>query len=200
MWYIKDCTTPSHVCADNAFEDDHINSILELAHQYDETDSEIIDVDGKPKYSTNVRNAKIIGLTVDDNTSWLYKNISYLIEEINKTHYQYDIDHFDALMIVRYEGKDKGHYVKHLDASYDVNEKSAMRKLSFVMQLTDSNEYEGGDLILYPGAYHERSKIVIPRKKGTIVIFPSRIAHEVTPVTNGVRHSLVTWIYGPKFR
>ena len=38
------------------------------------------------------------------------------------------------------------------------------------------------------------------RKKGSILIFPSFVEHRVTPVTKGVRKSLVGWYEGPKFR
>ena len=38
------------------------------------------------------------------------------------------------------------------------------------------------------------------RQKGTIIIFPSFIRHRVTPVTKGVRKSLVVWVDGPRFR
>lgn len=200
MWYINECTTPSHICADNAFADSDIKKIIELSKNYKQEESEIINIDGVPESSKEVRSAKVSGLEIDNDTFWLYNNISFLIDDINKKSYQYNIDYFDTLMVVEYDGKESGHYSKHMDASFDVNDKFALRKLSFVMQLSDENSYEGGDLILYPGVNHEKSKICIPRKKGTIVIFPSRIIHEVTPVTSGIRHSLITWIYGPKFK
>ena len=38
------------------------------------------------------------------------------------------------------------------------------------------------------------------RKKGTVVVFPSYMHHKVTPVTQGVRYSLVMWFRGPAFQ
>ena len=35
--------------------------------------------------------------------------------------------------------------------------------------------------------------------QGTIIIFPSMLPHRVTPVTKGVRYSLVQWFSGPDF-
>jgi PKHD-type hydroxylase len=43
---------------------------------------------------------------------------------------------------------------------------------------------------------------VVPaeKKKGSVLLFPSWILHRVTPVTKGVRKSIVVWVTGPKFR
>ena len=57
-------------------------------------------------------------------------------------------------------------------------------------------EYEGGDLRLYGGDDYDTA----PKKQGTIIGFPSYVLHEVTPVTSGVRYSLVGWAQGPKFK
>ena len=40
----------------------------------------------------------------------------------------------------------------------------------------------------------------IPRfEEGSIIVFPSFLKHRVTPVTKGVRYSLVSWFVGPPF-
>ena len=36
--------------------------------------------------------------------------------------------------------------------------------------------------------------------RGNLVAFPSYVLHQVTPVTSGIRKSLVAWGAGPKFR
>ena len=38
------------------------------------------------------------------------------------------------------------------------------------------------------------------REQGSIIIFPSFVYHQVTPVRRGMRQSLVGWISGPTFR
>ena len=35
---------------------------------------------------------------------------------------------------------------------------------------------------------------------GDLVVFPSYVLHEVTPVTKGERNSLVCWVTGPSFK
>ena len=38
------------------------------------------------------------------------------------------------------------------------------------------------------------------KAKGTVLVFPSFLCHEVTPVTKGIRKSLVSWIEGPMWK
>ena len=79
-----------------------------------------------------------------------------------------------------------------------LNEKLEMvRKLSFVLQLSDPNDYEGGNLQLL----NEAGKTYIaPRKRGTIILFDSRTQHRVIKVRSGVRKSLVGWTVGPRWK
>ncbi len=60
------------------------------------------------------------------------------------------------------------------------------------VQLSDEKSYDGGDLILYYGGKYYDT----PRTKGTVIVFDSRLTHEVTPITRGERYSLVKWIHG----
>ena len=70
------------------------------------------------------------------------------------------------------------------------------RKLSVVVQLSDPEEYEGGELKLHTSY----DPIIIKKERGMIVSFPSYTLHEVAPVTKGERYSLVAWVHGPAFR
>ena len=45
--------------------------------------------------------------------------------------------------------------------------------------------------------YHECVEI---RPQGSIIVFPSYTHHQVTPVTRGIRYSLVLWSLGKPFR
>lgn len=70
------------------------------------------------------------------------------------------------------------------------------RKLSISVQLSGSEEYEGGDLQFMIN----QNTVSVPRTKGTVVIFPSFILHRVTPITQGLRQSVVAWLAGPPYR
>lgn len=77
-----------------------------------------------------------------------------------------------------------------------------IRKLSVTVSLSDPKEYDGGNLNFdlgphRPDRYHECTEI---RPRGSIIVFPSHIYHQVTPVTRGTRYSLVAWNLGYPFK
>ena len=68
------------------------------------------------------------------------------------------------------------------------------------IQLSDSDEYEGGDFEFDNDILANPPDKNILREKGRVLIFPSFLPHKVNPVTKGIRKSLVTWIEGPAWR
>ena len=71
------------------------------------------------------------------------------------------------------------------------------RKLSFAMQLSDPDDYEGGNVQLLDEA---GNSYMAPRKKGCIMLFDSRTQHRVLKVTKGIRKSIVGWTVGPRWK
>ena len=74
-----------------------------------------------------------------------------------------------------------------------------VRKLSMTILLND--DYKGGQ---FQFRSFDKGKPVVKnppiKSKGSIVIFPSSLLHRVTPVTKGVRYSVVAWFLGPPFK
>ena len=62
--------------------------------------------------------------------------------------------------------------------------------------LSDPSEFEGGVFEMTSG---KTGTYNIDLEKGDIVIFPSYKLHRVSPVTKGVRHSMVAWGHGRAF-
>ncbi len=87
------------------------------------------------------------------------------------------------------------HYDWHEDNSA-LMEKAMDRKLSFVLQLSDSGTYRGGKFELDSRA-HKLPEGAFSNQ-GDALIFRSGIKHRVLPVTAGTRYSLVTWVHGPR--
>lgn len=88
-------------------------------------------------------------------------------------------------------------YDVHFDA-FELGE--GMRKVSAVLQLSDPKTFEGGRLKLqntYTTDFFEPPEF---EQRGSIVVFPSFLLHQVTPVTKGDRYSAVAWATGPQFR
>ena len=69
------------------------------------------------------------------------------------------------------------------------------RKLSLTVQLSDGDSYEGGRF-----EFDEVKTTADFTPKGSILVFPSYLAHKVHPVTSGRREALVAWFFGPRWR
>lgn len=105
----------------------------------------------------------------------------------------YTIDSHETTQIARYKSVDEGYYDWHMDSFPPIN--GIQRKLSCVILLNDTSEFEGG-VLQFKGMEDQN----VLDQQGSIIVFPSFIEHKVTPVTKGVRYSAVTWASGPSFR
>lgn len=95
------------------------------------------------------------------------------------------------------EYKDIGyHYGQHHDIDWN-RQDGKHRKISIVVQLSDPDEYEGGDFTF---AYHQNPDPVAVKKQGTVIAFLSYQEHGVSPITKGSRNSMVGWLEGPAWR
>ena len=108
--------------------------------------------------------------------------------------FDFSIEDISSLQYTEYHGNNEGHYDWHIDVNY-INDVLYDRKLSMTIQLSHSDEYEGGDFELRNSDLPEGL-----RDRGSILVFPAYLYHRVTPVTSGLRRSLVTWCEGPRWR
>lgn len=123
---------------------------------------------------------------------WAYARVAFVVAKVNFYHYRYSLDYIAGQMqLGNYKAKNKGKYDWHTDNGFD-----SMRKLSFILQLTNPEEYKGGTVQIKTGP----ETVELPNARGDIMIFPSQVLHRVTPVTEGDRQSLVAWISGPEFK
>ena len=104
-----------------------------------------------------------------------------------------DLDKIEILQFTEYSSETADHYKKHIDT---LMRSYGYRKLSFSVQLTNPDEYKGGDLNIYT----QEDPMVLSRDQGSLVAFPSFRLHEVTPIESGTRYALVGWVLGPKFK
>ena len=148
---------------------------------------------------------------------WCAGFLWHYIQRANRENFMYDLRNIDgeSMQYTRYEtGQFYGwHNDAGLQTQYKpvssgnrqdglaqdfVNENiELVRKLSFSVQLSDPDDYEGGNVqLLDEGG----SQYIVPRKKGTIVLFDSRTQHRVLKVTKGTRKSIVGWTVGPRWK
>lgn len=116
-----------------------------------------------------------------------------MIFEANEMMWKMNITHMrEEIQYTEYYDNNSGGYEWHMDCGKGIQNQ---RKISVTVQLSDPDEYEGGDLEFNIG-----KEITAPRGKGNVVIFPSFFLHRVTPVTKGTRKSFVLWVGGEPYR
>ena len=72
-----------------------------------------------------------------------------------------------------------------------------VRKISFSLQLSDPDDYEGGNIQFID---ESNQNYIAPRQKGSLILFDSRTKHRVCKVRSGVRKSIVGWVVGPRWK
>jgi PKHD-type hydroxylase len=144
-----------------------------------------------PGRNSEIRKSDISWLPYSPEVKWLYEKLSKAIFDCNNTRYGFQLSGFgEALQIGRYSEGD--HYAFHQDIG---PKEMSIRKLSIVLQLSNPEDYEGGEL-----EFQGFESIKVPNDQGDLILFPSFNPHRVKAVTKGTRYSLVAWISGPSFR
>ena len=148
---------------------------------------------------------------------WTAGFVWHYVERANRENFLYDIRnidgesmqftqydegefygwHNDAGIAGQYKPVSVGNHHEGRAQDYLNENLELVRKLSFVVQLSDPDDYEGGNLQLLA---EDGKSYFAPRKRGTVIIFDSRTQHRVLKVTKGTRKSLVGWVVGPRWK
>lgn len=174
----------------DGFNDEDIALIDKMSESRQTVESHT-GVDLKQK---EIRVSNVTWIECAQDSQWLYDRLAYISNQLNGQFYRFDLFGFqEDMQYTMYDSAAQGHYTWHVDSGVST---SASRKLSVVVQLSDPSEYEGGDLEIMTGV--DPTKVT--KKKGLVTVFPSYVLHRVTPVTKGIRKSLVVWCVGPSFK
>jgi len=147
---------------------------------------------GEPTALDELRKSRIMFINTEKENEWIYNKLAQACLELNTMRFKFDISGFQTeLQLAKYGPED--FFEWHMD--YGPGEASS-RKLSITVQLSDPEEYEGGDLQFLIN----QNALSASKKKGTAIIFPSYAVHRVLPVTSGTRQSVVGWIGGTPYR
>lgn len=143
---------------------------------------------GESKENSRIRDTLIHPIPQDEDSQYLFELIADRVGRANMVEFDFNISGiFTDLQLLQYN--EGGHYDWHIDLGpYE----AAYRKLSVVIQISDPEDYEGGEVLFKAGDKEH----VLPKDQGLIAVFPSYILHKVNPVTKGTRYSLVAWVQG----
>lgn len=173
-----------------AFEDQELDWLQSRAFSADQKAA--VGGDPSEEQLSRVRRSRVSWLDCNTDSRWVFERIADIAARLNVKHYGFDLTGFgEPMQLTHYDGSEQGMYGWHQDYNSTIS-----RKLSVVVQLSDPKDYEGGNLQVMT---HDQVQTV-RKQRGLITVFPSYNLHQVTPVTQGTRQSLVAWISGPDFR
>ena len=76
-------------------------------------------------------------------------------------------------------------------------EAETVRKLSCSLQLSHEDDYEGGFTQIRDV---DNTMVTIPKQRGSLFFFDSRLQHRAKTVHKGMRKSLIAWAVGPRWK
>lgn len=149
------------------------------------------DAQGADYVAPNVRQSTISFIRPEALGALSFKIIDR-ITQLNQACFRADLDGRFQFQFASYDGN-RGEFINwHVDDPlWDGNWRG--KKVSMVTQLSPADDYDGGVLEL-------RDRPPTRKGAGVTVAFPAFLEHRVTPVTRGMRYSLVTWALGPHWR
>jgi PKHD-type hydroxylase len=148
---------------------------------------------------------------------WIGGFLWHYIQLANRENFLYDLTAIDGENIQYTQYSEGQFYDWHIDAGIDTTYKPEqiigsgsnnvvdfltvhgeyVRKLSFSLQLSDPEDYTGGEVQFIDNS---RKSFFAPKQKGTIILFDSRTPHRVRKIKSGLRKSLVGWVVGPRWK
>jgi PKHD-type hydroxylase len=182
----------SYVWWEGAFTEQELNWLQGKARE-SKQDAVLGAGAAQGNFDPSIRRSKTSWISNTSETQWVFEKLGNVASKLNANHFRFDLIGFgEQLQLTHYDQSENGMYGWHQD--YGGN--GVSRKLSLVLQLSDPSEYEGGNLQVQTGPEPQNVK----KQRGLIAAFPSYVLHQVTPVTQGTRQSLVAWVSGPPFK
>jgi PKHD-type hydroxylase len=161
-----------------------------------------------------IRNSKNVWVPTNH---WIAGFLWHYVQRANRENFVYDLTCVDGENIQYTQYGEGQFYNWHIDAGIDTAYKPQVitssgqniaqdqinlngeyvRKLSFSLQLSDPEDYRGGEVQFMDMS---GKTYFAPKQKGTIMFFDSRTPHRVRKIKSGIRKSIVGWIVGPRWK
>ena len=176
----------------NGFNKEELNKIEQNISNLPWHTASTADGDKKDNRRSNIK-----WIPQNEDWFWLYEKLSNMAVEANDTLWKFDLTQIpEQIQYTEYHAP-VGHYDWHADIGPGILSK---RKVSITVQLSEPDEYEGGNLELFKGGSMDGPFIQAERSTGCVFLFPSYMMHRVTPVTKGTRKSFVLWLGGGHYK
>ena len=190
-WYLSIKKLEQWAYYQDLFNKQECEKIIESSLKLEKLDAKVGDQDN---VKHQIRKNSVSWLPSDDlEFEWIFRKITDAVSQLNDQFWQFDLDYIEILQFTHYD-QPGDFYNLHSDI---LHSGTHYRKMSFSLQLSDPESYEGGDL-----EFFESTDVFQPskREQGTLIMFPSFVPHRVSPIRNGKRYSLVGWVCGKSFK
>ena len=176
------------IVVENAFSVAECTQLTNSITELDATNGSLV----AGRFEQDIRQSVLSWLPENDDYAWVDARITKLVADANRQLFGFALDGFDEQFQLAAYGPQQ-HYDWHIDSGQ--GRIASRRKLTLSVQLSKPDAYVGGALELNA----DGCPFGALRDQGTAVLFASNTLHRVTPVTRGLRHSLVAWAHGPAF-
>lgn len=192
---------PTSVCVETLFSTEELSRLINEMSSVDSsaalvgpgpTTNDINEYEKHRIEAHKLRKSNIAFLS-DPKFHWIYDKLAVAVLHVNQTNYNKVLYGIEDLQYTEYDSNYNGFYGIHKDSQNYTNA-GLRRSLSFSMQLSNEDDYTGGELKIYDNG----TAVIAKKKLGAITFFDSNMYHEVTPIETGFRKSLVGWVLGPR--
>ena len=157
---------------------EEVNQIIEIGDALVLSEGKVGKED---RVDHSIRDSRIAWIHPNTETQWLFSRAILVFKSSLP---------FSSLQSMQYTVYDsKG---SHYDWHRDIGSGDEIMKARInvaVLQLSDPGDYKGGVLKIK----HEDKVIDVMKMRGMTTTFPIQLEHRVTPVTSGVRKTLIMW-------
>ena len=172
--------------------------IIADSKQIPEEDA-FVGIAGSGRVDQETRRSKVRFLHANDwRFSYIFDTLWKTALQANKDFFNIHITKLDFIQVAEYDASYQGEYKAHQDVFWMNGDPEYHRKLSCIIQLSDPNDYEGGDFELLNCCETPDAEGI--RQQGSVIFFPSMFMHKANPVLRGTRYSIAAWFDGPKWR
>ena len=171
----------------SALNEKQIIDIFETAHKKLDQKAKMFSADDSMQ---GIRSSKVRWISDE----WIQNLLWEYVKKANINAFNIDVQNDAEIQFTEYHSDQADHYGWHHDIDWN-GQILTDRKISVTVQLSDVNEYEGGDF-----EFDEVKTNANFKSKGTVLVFPSYLRHRILPVTSGIRYSLVAWFSGSRWR
>jgi PKHD-type hydroxylase len=157
---------------------EEVNQIIEIGDALVLSEGKVGKED---RVDHSIRDSRIAWIHPNTETQWLFSRAILVFKS------SLPFSTLQSMQYTIYDSKGS-HYDWHRDVG-NGDEIMKARVNVGIVQLSSPSEYKGGVLQIK----YEDQVIDVMKTKGMVTTFPIQLEHRVTPVTSGVRKTLIMW-------